>query len=452
MAYDLIVRGAQLRGSSDLTDIGISDGLIVSVSPELSVEAAEVIDAAGRLVVPGFVDSHFHIGKSFYGRDTHRYDYQQAEWNPTDLAQRYHHQYRSGMGDLEVYHENVVPLVKQWAWKQAYTVEGVADRICEALSIGLANGVVACRMFVDVDSFARLTELEGALEARRRLGGLMQLQICAFPQEGLGADPETAGLMEKAMEMGSDVVGGLPHVEWTEELCHRHADFCFDLADRYDTPVHFLCDDVVSPMSRTLEYVAAKTVQARRYGRVASSHNGALSSYPDAHAVKVLNMIRDAEMNICCNSQVNLLGALTRVHEMVDYGINVSIGQDDLDNFYYPFGKEDPLEWAWSMAHAGQFAYPRGVEQVFDMITTNGARTLGLTGYGLGVGCRADLVVLDCTHPREAIQFQVDRLHVITNGRRVAGTKRERWLAEPACARDITGNARGRSDLSSTTS
>jgi cytosine deaminase len=117
---------------------------------------------------------------------------------------------------------------------------------------------------------------------------------------------------------------------------------------------------------------------------------------------------------------------------MVDHGINVSVGQDDLDNFYYPFGREDPLEWAWSIAHAGHFAYPRGIEQVFDMLTVNGARTLGLTGYGLDVGCRADLVVLDCAHPREAIQFQADRLHVITNGQRVAGTKRERWLAEPA--------------------
>ncbi|MGO9962714.1 MAG: amidohydrolase family protein [Acidimicrobiales bacterium] len=432
MAYELVVKRAQLRGAPQLSDIGISGGKIAAVADELPTDAAEVIDAAGRLVVPGFIDCHFHIGKSFFGRETHRYDYRRAEWNPSDLGERYRHRYRSGMADLEEYHENVVPLVKQWAWKEAYTPETVADRICEALSLGLSNGVVACRMFVDVDSFARLVELEGALEAKRRVGHLIQLQVCPFPQEGLDADPETAGLMEQAMKMGADVVGGLPHVEWTEQMCHDHADFCFELADRYGAPVHFLCDDVASPMSRTLEYVAAKTVQARRYGRVSSSHNGALSSYPDTHAVKVLNMIRDAEMNICCNSHVNLLGALTRVHEMVDYGINVSVGQDDLDNFYYPFGQEDPLEWAWSLAHAGQFAYPRGIEQVFDMVTVNGAKTLGLSGYGLEVGCRADLVVLDCTHPREAIQYRSDRLHVISNGRRVAGTKRERWLAEPA--------------------
>ena len=432
MSLDLLIRDAQLRGLPHLADIGISDGRIVALQPGLTAEATEVIEAGGRVVVPGFVDSHFHIGKSFFGRDTHRYDYQQAEQYPADLADRYRRHFRSAMGDLEVYHENVVPLVRQWAWKEAYTVENVADRICDALSLGLSNGVVACRMFVDIDSLARLTELEGALEARRRFGGLMQLQICAFPQEGLDADPETASLMAQAMEAGADVVGGLPHVEWTDDLCKRHADFCFELADRYDAPLHFLCDDVASPMSRTLEYVAAKTIQTRRYGRVASSHNGALSVYPDPHAVKVINLIRDAEMNISCNSQVNLLGILTRVHEMVDAGINVSVGQDDLDNFYYPFGREDPLEWAWSIAHAGHFAYPKGIEQVFDMLTVNGARTLGLTDYGLEVGCKADLVVLDCAHPRTAIQFQVDRRHVVTNGRRVAGTTHERWTAEPA--------------------
>src|SRR5438094_961634 len=163
--------------------------------------------------------------------------------------------------------------------------------------------------------------------------------------------------------------GGVPWIEWTDDLCKRHADFCFELAERFDAPLHFLCDDAKSAMARSLEYVASKTIQTGRYGRVASSHNGALSTYPDAHALKVMNLVRNAEMSISCNSQVNLLGALTRVHEMVDLGINVSLGQAVADNFYYPFGREDPLERACSMAHAGGFAYPRGIEQVFDMVT-----------------------------------------------------------------------------------
>ncbi len=429
MAYDLVIRSAQLRGSPTLTDIGIIGGRIATIAPGLEAEGAQVIDADGRLVVPGFVDSHVHIGKSFYGRDTGRWDYARAEWQPEGLQERYRRRSKSAMADYEMRAENVVPILKTWAWKEAYTAEDVARRIGDVLTLALANGVVASRMFIDVDSFAGLVELEGAFEAKRRFGDLMQLQICPFPQEGVAADPPTAGLMRQAMERGADVVGGLAWVEWTDDLAKEHIDLVFQLAQEFDKPVHFLCDDAKNPMARTLELVAAKTLQTGWFGRSASSHNGALSSYPDAHAYKVMNLVRSAEMNISCNSQVNLLGAITRVHELVDLGVNVSIGQDDVDNFYYPFGRCDPLEWAWSMAHAGSFAYPRGIEQVFDMITVNGARTLGLRDYGLEEGKRADLVVLDCRHPHDAIQFQVDRRHVITNGRRVAGTTRETWVA-----------------------
>lgn len=429
MAYDLVIRSAQLRGSPTLTDIGIAGDRIATIAPGLDAAGARVIEAEGRLVVPGFIDSHIHIGKSFYGRETGRWDYAATEWEPEGLGERYRRRSKSAMADYEMRAENVVPILKTWAWKEDYTVEDVARRIGDVLTLALGNGVTATRMFIDVDSFAGLVELEGAFEAKRRFGSLMRIQVCAFPQEGIAADPATGALMRQAMEMGVDVVGGLPWVEWTEDLAKEHIDYVFGLAREFDKPLHFLCDDAQNPMARTLELVAAKTLQTGWYGRVASSHNGALSSYPDAHAYKVMNLIRGAEMSISCNSHVNLLGALTRVHELVDLGVNVSIGQDDVDNFYYPFGRCDPLEWAWSMVHAGSFAYPRGIEQVFDMLTVNGARTLGLEDYGLAEGARADLVVLDARHPHDAIQFQVDRRHVISGGRRVAGTTRETWVA-----------------------
>ena len=134
MAFDLVIRGAQLRGVPELTDIGISEGLISEIAPRVTTESSEVIDAGGRLVVPGFIDSHFHIGKSFYGREAHRYDYRQPEWDPPGLAKRYQRRYRSAMADYELRYENIIPIVKQWAWKEAYTVEDVARRIGEALT------------------------------------------------------------------------------------------------------------------------------------------------------------------------------------------------------------------------------------------------------------------------------------------------------------------------------
>lgn len=430
MAYDLLIRGAQLRGAPVLTDIGIVDGKVVQVGPDLPTESAEVIAADGRLVVPGFVDTQFHVGKSFYGRETHRYDYQQAEWDPTADDGAPPRRRHSALADYDIRYPHIIPIAKQWAWKQSYSIESVADRIVEALLMGVANGVMACRMFIDVDNFGGLIELEAALEAKRRMSHLMQLQICAFPQEGIETNPGTDALMRQAMEKGADVVGGHPWVEWTDDACARHVDFCFALAQANNRPIHFLCDDVRSPMARSLELFAVRVIQTESFGRASSSHNGALAAYPEAHAIKVMNLVRQAEMNIVCNSHVNLLGGVTRVHELVDLGVNVSMGQDDIDNFYYPFGKVDPLEWAWSMAHVGAFGYPAGVEQVFDMITVNGARTLELGGYGLSVGSRADLVVLDCRHPREAIQFQSERTDVVFQGRRVAGSHRNRWVAE----------------------
>lgn len=429
MSFDLIVRGAQVRNVPHLQDIAVKDGVIAAIDREIPAQATEVIEAGGRLVTPGFVDTQFHVGKSFYGRETNRYNYQVEEWNPPGLEERFAGRFHSSLADYDVRNDHIIPILKQWAFKEENTLEVVTERIVEALLMGLKNGVTAYRLFMDVDTFGGLQEIQAAVEARRRLAGLMQIQICAFPQEGLETNPGTRDLMKQAMDAGADVVGGHPWVEWTDELCNQHTDFCFELAQQHGTMVHFLTDDVSSPMSRTLEYVAARTLQLGYVGNVATSHNGALASYPEAHAQYVMNLVRNADIDMVCNSHVNLLGGLTRVHDLADLGVNIALGQDDIDNFYYPFGRVDPLEWAWSLAHQGKFSYPKGIEQVFDMITVNGARTLNLENYGLQVGARADLVVLDCTHAREAIQFQSDRLHVISAGKRVAGTTRESWVA-----------------------
>lgn len=431
MTLDLVVRDARLRGARDLTDIGIEQGRIVAVSPNLALEAAEEIDAGGRLVVSGFVDTHFHIGESFYGRDTHRYDYLEPEWDPAGLDDHYRDQPRSFLAYETENQSNVVPVEKKWAWKERRSVDDVADRISEVLSLELMNGVTACRMFIDIDTFAGLTELRGAVEAKRRFEPVMRLQICAFPEEGIFTNPGTQQLMEEAMALGADVVGGQPWLEWSDEACRRHVDLCFELARRHDADLHFLCDDVKSPMARTLEYVADRTIEFGLQGRVSSSHNGALSTYPDAHAAKVMRLIKSADISIVCNSHVFPMGGLPRIGEIVDLGINVAMGEDDLDNFYNPFGRGDPLQWAWSIAHLGGFAHPRGIEQVMDMITSNGARALRLSDYGLSVGDRADLVVLDCEHSQDAIRLDANRAVVIANGQCVARATREQWVWSP---------------------
>jgi cytosine deaminase len=424
----LVVRNAQLRGARKPTDVVVIDGRITAVGGGRRSPNALELDAGGQLLVPAFNDPHCHAAKSFYGEWAHLYDYTESPIDPTEgLEDGLLERTPSAMADYDQ-QPNVAPTRSQWAFKLKVDVDDLAKRIGRVLELALANGVLAMRLFCDVDTRARLKEIEASLMAREIYGDVMRLQVCAFPQEGIAADPGSAELMVQAMREGADVVGGIPWIEWTDELARAHVDFCFELAERFDAPLHFLCDDTRDPTSRTLEYVAMRTIQNGMQGRVASSHNGALRYYDDHHANRVMNLVRNAGIVICSNSHVNFNGAFTRAHELTDMGVPVAIGQDDLDNFYYPFGRCDPLEWAWSMAHAGRFCYPEGIEAVFDMVTVNSAKAMGFDDYGIEVGGRADLVLLDARHPREAIQYGADRVCVLSGGRIVARTRTEREL------------------------
>ncbi|MCO5175179.1 MAG: amidohydrolase family protein [Trueperaceae bacterium] len=423
MPDDLIVRNAQLRQRAGLVDIGVADGVITAIEPRITGAGRREIDAAGRLVTEPLVDCHFHIDKSFFGEVTGRYDYPLKE-REAKAAASFEGEPRSGMLDYEMSHENVVPIEETWAFKRTYTVDDVAQRIGRALDLAISYGTLAMRMFVDVDSFAGLTALEGAVKARERYGATMDLQICAFPQEGLRTNEESFELMERALVSGADVVGGLPWVEWTDAAASAHIDFCFELAKRFDKDVHFLCDDAPDPMSRTLEMVAAKTIATGFNGRVSSSHNGALRHYPDAHAVRVINMLKQAGVNMVANANVNSLGTYTRVPELLAAGVNVSFGQDDLDNFYYPLGRADMLDVMNFTVHMAHLATPRGFETAFDIGTFNGARTLRLDRYGIAVGNPANMLVFAGHNAHQVLQMQSDRNYVISKGHVVCETNR----------------------------
>lgn len=427
MPDDLIIRNAQLRRRAGLVDVGVAGGVITAIEPHIAGSAVREIDAAGRLVTEPLVDCHFHIDKSFFGEVTGRYDYPLKEGRKTSSAS-YEGEPRSGMLDYEASHENVVPIEDTWAFKQAYTVEDVAQRIGRALDLALRHGTLAMRMFVDVDSFAGLTALEGAVKARQRYGATMDLQICAFPQEGLRTNEASFELMEQALASGADVVGGLPWVEWTDAAASEHIDYCFELAQRFDKDLHFLCDDTPDPMARTLEMVAAKTIATGFGGRVSSSHNGALRYYPDAHAVRVINMLKQAGVNMVANANVNSLGTYTRVPELLAAGVNVSFGQDDLDNFYYPLGRADMLDVMNFTVHMAHLATPTGFETAFDIGTLNGARTLRLKEFGLAVGKPANMLVFAGHNPHEVLQMQSERNYVISKGRVVSETNRSTTL------------------------
>jgi cytosine deaminase len=408
---NLLVSNARLRDRDQLVDILIEDGRIKAVGPDLGAAAPQTIDAAGDLVVPAFVNLHLHADKSLLG---------------------------------EVMRPNVSGTLPEAIeitneFKRKYDPQEVAQRAGRVIETGVKNGTSFFRLFADVGTIGGLRAARGLLLAREKYKGYCDIQVVAFPQEGIARDPGAAELLDEAIKEGCEVVGGLPWYEYTDEEARQHIDICFELAKRHDRDIHMLVDDTDDANSRSLEYLALKTMRERFHGRVAASHCGAMAGYNDVYAAKVIDMVASANITISVNAHINLVCSarldreprrrgIARVKELLARGVNVVSSQDDVDDPYYPFGKPDQLEVALMIAHTAQLTLPHELEQVFDMVTVNAARAARLSGYGLAPGNKADLVVLGAPSVREALRLQPPRRHVVKNGHEVARTTMKQEL------------------------
>ncbi len=407
---DLIIRQARLHAGNTV-DIGISNGQITAIEPSLAVTAPVELAAEQRLTLPAFVNGQLHACKSFWRRILTTLP---ADVQALPRFQAAHHV------------------------KQLYTIEDVVTRVDEVMRLAIQNGTCAIRLFGDVDEASGLTAVQGLLQIRERYQHLMKVEVVAFPQDGVTSE-RTPELMREALELGADVVGGIPWIERGETAQQRHTDMCFALAKAFDRDLHFVCDDVADAESRTLEYVARQTLSNNYHGRVTATQCAALSFYPDSYANEVIVLLKAAGITIFSNSHVSLIAtefpprqpwprSLTRVRELLDAGVPVACGQDDIDNWFYPFGRNDLLEVAHFMAHNGQFAWNGEVNQVLPMVTTTPAQVLKVPNYGLHVGAEANILVLDAPDWHRALQFQVDKRFVILRGKLVAETQRRTVL------------------------
>lgn len=399
----LALRNGCVQGRDDPVDVVIDGEHISAVGPEVGAGADEAIDVTGYTVLPGFVDPHVHLDKCLLG--------EVMRPNRSGTLQE----------AIEITNE----------FKRSYNPDEVADRAVQVIEEAVRNGTTHLRVFVDVGTIGGLVPYEGLSLARERVGNLADIQLVAFPQEGIVRDPGAAELMEEALEAGADVVGGLPWYEFTDADMREHIDVCFDLAERFDRPIHMLVDDTDDPNSRSLEYLAVRTMRSGLGRRVAASHCGALASYDDTYAAKVVDMVRRADLSIVSNAHISLVLAgrndhepvrrgITRVRELLAAGVNVASGQDDVHDPYYPFGKPDQLEVALFMAHTARLSLPRQLETVLNMVTSNAARVLGIDGYGLEPGAKADVVVVEGTSTVEVLRHRPHRRYVFKRGRLVA--------------------------------
>ena len=403
MAPTLILRNLLPWGESGTRDLAVVAGRFVEVEPGMTAE--RTIDAEGRLAAPGFVEPHIHLDKALI---------------------------------LDSVRPNVSGTLTEaieiiWERKREYDVREIAERAGRVIEAAISNGVTHIRTHVDVDNIGGLRPLEGVALARERYAGVVDIQIVAFPQEGILRNAGTEALMWQAMEKGADVVGGMPFNENSRADSARHIEIAFEIARKFDADIDMHVDETDDPQARTLEMLVAQTVANGWQGRVTAGHTCALAGYPDDYADMVMDKVAAARIHMITNPATNLMlqgrldrqprrRGITRVCELLERNINVSFGQDCVRDTFYPFGRNDPMEIALLAAHAAHMSLPRQIEQVFAMPTVNGARALRLEGYGLTPGDRADVVVLEAKNATEAIRFQSPRRWVIKNGLVVAET------------------------------
>lgn len=403
---DLLIRNARLHEGA-IVDIGIESGVITDMALRLGASADREIDAQGMLTLPAFVNGQLHACKSFWRR----------------LLQRLPPAVQA------------LPRFEAAAHvKRLYTEDEIFERVDEAMRLAIENGTCAIRLFGDVDEDSVLHPVNALLRIREKYAPLMTVQVVAFPQDGvLGAS--TLALMRQALRAGADVVGGIPWIERTPELQQQHTHMCFALAKEFDCDLHFVCDDVVDPLMCTLEQVAQQTIAHGWQSRVSATQCAALAAYDDAYAAQVIALVRQAAMTIFCNSHVALIATdfaprqpwprgITRVAELLEAGVPVACGQDDIDNWFYAFGRNDLLEVAQFMAHSGQFAWGGDVNRVLPMVTSTPAQVMKLADYGLHVGAAANLVVLAAADWHTALQMQPEKRYVVLRGRVVVETER----------------------------
>jgi cytosine/creatinine deaminase len=400
---NFVIRNARVRGQKQNVDIAIDGKKISAVGPKLPAHGQSEIDARGNLVLSGLFNLHYHADKCLLG---------------------------------EIMRPNVSGTLPEAIeitndFKRKYDPAEVAGRAVRTIKQGVINGTTFFRLFCDVGTIGSLRAARGLLLARDQMKEYCRIQVVAFPQEGIARDPGAAELMEEAIKEGCDVVGGLPWYEYTDEDARQHIDICFAMAKKHDLDIHMLVDDTDDANSRSLEYLALKTMRERFNGRVTASHCGAMAGYNDFYAAKVVDMVATAGITISVNAHINLVCSArldrepkrrgtARVKELLARGVNVITSQDDVNDPYYPFGKPDPLECAVMLAHVAQLTLPHELEQVMDMITVNAARAARVSDYGIAPGMTADLVVVDAPSVHETLRLQPPRLYVFKDGREVA--------------------------------
>jgi cytosine deaminase len=396
--FEILLKNCQLRGQPELRfDIGISDGKIAEINQAIAGSAELEIDARGNLVTESFVDAHLHLCKVYT-----------LEMMDDEAMKDYH---GADMGKAM----SAIELAARV--KDKYDESWIIKNVRRAMILSAKYGCTHTRAFADVDSKAKLEGVKALIRAREEFLGVVDIQVVAFAQDGIVREPGAADLVRQAMELGADVVGGIPWIEYSDGDIREHVKVIFDIAEEFDKPVSMLVDDAGDPGLRSLELMALETIKRGWHGRSLAHHARAMELYPGPYFQKVAALLKQARMGVVSDPHTGPLHA--RVRDLLEADVLVCLGMDDISDAYYPYGRSNMLEVAFLVSHLLWMTTRDDMETLYDMVTTEAAKAIGLVDFSIKIGSPANLVVLDEPNVLEALRNHAPPAYVISHGKLV---------------------------------
>lgn len=403
----MLIKNVYIENNDQKQDVRIEDGKFTEIGKQLTAhENEKLIEANGKLLLPPFIDSHVHLDATLTAGD--------PEWNQTGTL----------FDGIRIWSER----------KKTLTKEDVKTRAKATIGKQVENGIQVVRSHVDTTD-PTMTALEALLEVKEEMKDIVEVQLVAFPQEGVLSYPHGKELLETAVKEGADVIGGIPHYEFTRDYGVQSLHYIAELAQKYDRLIDVHCDEIDDPNSRNLEVLATLAYETGLADRVTASHTTAMGSYNNAYCYKLFRLLKLAKINMVSNPLVNIhLGGrfdtypkrrgITRIKELTEAGINVSFGEDDVKDPWYPMGNGNMMDPVHMGIHAEQLMGYQSIQDSYNFVTNNAAKTLHITDhYGIEVGKPANFIILNNNNFYNALNERSEVLYSVRQGKVLVETK-----------------------------
>ena len=402
----MLIKNVHIENDPEVKDVRIENGIFKTIGKNLEASDDEVIDANGKLLLPSFIDSHVHLDATLTAGD--------PEWNETGTL----------FDGIRIWSER----------KQTLTKKETKERAIQTLKKQASHGIQFVRSHVDTTD-PSFTALEALLEVKDEVKDFMELQLVAFPQEGILSFKNGKNLIKQAVEMGVDVIGAIPHFEFNRDYGVDSLKYIVELAEKYDKLIDVHCDEIDDPNSRHLEVLATLAYESGLKNKVTASHTTAMGSYNDVYVYKLMRLLEMSNINMVCNPLINMhLGGrfdtypkrrgLTRVKELLENNVNVSFGEDDIKDPWYPMGDGNMLDSIHMGIHATQLMGYSQIMNSYNLTTNNGAKTLNVTDhYGIEVGKPANCLIFNTDNFYNELNERKELLYSIHNGKVIVKTE-----------------------------